>query len=174
MKRPVSTLVFGILNLVFAAWGLLALAMMAAMMFSSAPGAAGNPVIKLMQDSPGYMLFMKASAILGLAAIIVLALAGVGLLLLKNWGRQLSIVYAVYGIFATIVGFAVNYSFVTAPLLEKASTMPSGPEKAALLGGAYGGLIGGCAGLIYPIILLIFMFRPNVVAALKGKKNAEW
>ncbi len=128
MKRPLSTLVFGILNLVFAAWGLLSLVSSAAMLLScSAGNAAGNPVIKLVLDNPNYWLFLKISMIAGLAAIVVLALAGVGLLLLKGWGRQLSIIYAVYSIFAAIVGTAINYHFFVAPIIENASKTPSGP-----------------------------------------------
>ena len=46
--------------------------------------------------------------------------------------------------------------------LEK---MPHGhltPEQAGAIGATAG---GSCFGMIYPVLLLIFMFRPKVVAA---------
>ena len=89
-----------------------------------------------------------------------------GLLLVKEWGRHLSIAYAVYGIIMAIVGTAANVAFLS-PLVERASHMPMGPEKGALIGGMVGGVIGSCVGVIYPVILLIFMFRANVKAAMR-------
>jgi hypothetical protein len=59
----------------------------------------------------------------------------------------------------------VNYHFIYGPMLEKMSHARPGPEQAGLIGGMVGGLFGTCLGAIYPVLLLIFMFRPNVVAA---------
>ena len=67
------------------------------------------------------------------------ALAGVGLLMLKPWGRYLSIGYSLYAIVAGIVGVVANYYFLVTPLLDNASQMPAGPEKIGLIAGAAGG-----------------------------------
>ena len=175
MPRPVSTLVLGILNLVFGAMGLLGIAMTMAMVFipqPKSPSPNPNPFMGLIQENEGYALFMKISVPLGLVASVVLILAGVGLLRLRSWGRHLSIGYAIYAIIAAIVGAAANCYFLM-PLVQKALRMPGGPEQMGLIGGVIGGMVGGCVGVLYPAILLFFMFRPNVVAAMQPPCCAE-
>ena len=54
------------------------------------------------------------------------------------------------------------------PLLDQANAAAGGPEQAAAIGGMIGGLFGGCLGMVYPIVLLIFMCRRNVAEALRG------
>ena len=39
------------------------------------------------------------------------------------------------------------------------------------MGAAIGGVMGGCFGLVYPILLLVFMTRPQVVAAFKAQPD---
>jgi hypothetical protein len=174
MQRPVSTIVFGILNLVFAVFGVISILATWAM-FSSDPNlfTKSNPVIELMQHNENYATFSKISLSLGLAASIVLGLAGLGLLLLKPWGRYLSIGYSVYALISVIVGLVGNYFFLIQPFMEKVSKMPAGPEQAGMIGGIVGSVVGGCFGFIYSAILLFFMFRPNVVAAFKPPFRAE-
>jgi hypothetical protein len=164
MNRPVVLTVFGILNLVFAAWGVCGGLFGAAVFLVPQGAGARNPVLEIMHANPGFMAFQKLTILLGLVAAIVLAVAGIGLLMVKPWGRSLSIGYAIYAIVMAIVGTAASYVWLVAPLMERAGR---GAEQAAAVGGAVGGLLGGCFALIYPVILLIFMFRPNVVAAMQ-------
>ena len=165
MQRPTSVTVFGILNIVFACFGVFGVLASIAMFYM--PANSNNPVIKIMQENPHYALFMKVSIPLGILTSIALLMAGIGLLSLKNWGRVLSIVYAVYAVVFGIIGMVMNWLFLLRPMLAQASQQ-QGPEAASAIGGAIGGSVGGCLGLIYPILLLIFMFRPNVVAAFQG------
>ncbi len=58
------------------------------------------------------------------------------------------------------------------PLMQQVAKMPAGPEKGAAMGGAFGGLFGGCCAPIYPVLLLIFMYRSPVVAFFR-QQNAE-
>jgi hypothetical protein len=155
-------MVFGILNLVFAAFGFLGLLGTVALL--SAKANSHNPVIQIMHDSPGYAAWTKISIPLGLLSCLALLGGGIGLLCLKSWGRLLSIAQAIYAIFMGIANVVVSAIFLLPPLLEQARTQ-HGPEAAAAIGGAVGGTIGGCIGLIYPVLLLVFMFRPKVVAA---------
>ncbi len=171
MQRPVSTVVFGVLNLAFAAMGLLSFIMTVPMLLSR-DAARGNPIVELAQNNPGYGLFMKISMPVGIAAMVVLLLAGVGLLLLKPWGRRLSIVYGLYGVVAGIVGVALNCHFLL-PLLAKAAEMPAGPARAGWIGGIIGGIVGGGLGVIYPAVLLCFMFRASIKAACQSPCQAE-
>ena len=112
-------------------------------------------------------MFTFVSMGLGFIATCVLGIAGFGLVKMQAWGRQLSVIYAVYSIFAAIVGLIANWVWVFGPLMERANAMGPGPEKAGAIGGAIGGGIGGCLGAIYPIVLLIFMLRPSFVRALR-------
>ena len=164
MQRPTSVTVFGILNLVFAGFGVFGVLISLFLFF--APSSLDNPVIRLIHNNPGYATYLKTSIVIGFGACLGLLAAGIGLLMLKPWGRTVSIVYAIFTILQTIVGIVLNYLLMLRPLLEEAQHK-SGPEAAGAIGGAIGGTVGGCAGLIYPVLLLIFMLRPNVVAAFR-------
>src|SRR5262249_24878851 len=97
MDRPASVTVFGILNIVFAGFGVVGMLVGTIMLFA-APGAAQNPVTKLMQDSPAYVTWAKLSLPLALLACAASLAAGIGLLLLKEWARKLAIGYAICAI----------------------------------------------------------------------------
>jgi hypothetical protein len=164
-KRPTSVTVFGVLNIVFAIFGLFALIVSVMLFLPHAD--IKNPVIQLIHDNPAYAAWMHASMALGLLAAAAKLAAGIGLLKLRPWARQLSIIYAIYAMVMVVVGTVVNYFFLLRPMLEQAH-QKQGPEAVGAMAGAIGGTIGGCFGLIYPILLLVFMVRPNVVAAFSG------
>ncbi len=164
-QRPTSINVFGILNLVFAGWGIFGLLGSAVLLFATSD--SNNPVIKIMHDNPGYATWLKITFVLGIPGCVVLAASGIGLLLLKPWARVLSIIYAVYAIVLGLAGTVINVIFLVLPLLRQAQGQ-TGPEAAGAIGGAIGGSLGGCIGLIYPVLLLIFMTRPKVVAAFQA------
>jgi hypothetical protein len=166
MQRPVSVTVFGVLNIVFGALGVIGVIAVIVITYILPLPTANNPVLEITRNSPGYALWMDVALPLGLLATGVSVAAGIGLLKLKNWGRTLSIGYAIYSIVAGVIGSMVNYIFVMQPLMEQASHK-SGPEAAGLIGAAIGGTFGTCFGMIYPVLLLIFMLRPKVVAAFR-------
>jgi hypothetical protein len=170
MQRPTSVSIFGILNMVFACLGVLGTLGSIAMFYL--PGNSNNPVIKIMQENPSYAAFIKLSIPLGFLNSIILLTAGIGLLNLKNWARLLSIGYAIYAIVFALLSMALNIIFVMRPLLEQASQR-QGPEEAGAIGGAIGGSVGGCFALVYPILLLIFMTRPKLVAAFQPPQSGS-
>ena len=163
MPRPIK--VFGILNLVFAALGLFGtcFALLPFVVNLDTP----NPVLDMMKENEFYYSYNVFTTILSFVLIVILGAAGIGLLQNRTWGRSLSVIYAVVNIAATLVSTVLAYIFVVQPLMEKAAQMAPGPEKLALQSGAFGGLIGGCFGLIYPIVLLAFMTRPRIAEALR-------
>ncbi len=167
MQRPAAVTTFGILNIIFAGFGVFGIIGSFALLTMTAASAAKNPVLRIMQENPAYAMWMKVAIPLGILACGVLLAAGVGLLRMKNWGRTLSIAYAIYAIVIGILSTVLNILFVVRPLLEEASRK-QGPEAAGAMGGAIGGSVGGCFGLIYPIVLLIFMMRPKLVAAFRS------
>ncbi|MFW5739709.1 MAG: hypothetical protein ACOC1F_05025 [Myxococcota bacterium] len=166
MQKPSSVMVFGVLNLLFAVLGFFGTIGSVLVLLGM---NTDNPVHVIMQESAVYRAFMYVSVPLGLIFIGMLALAGVGLLMSKPWGRTATIVYAIYAIVMGLIGSLFSTVFLVVPLLEQASHA-SGPEAAGAVGGAVGGLFGGCIGLFYPIFQLIFMYRKNVVEYFKQVK----
>ncbi|MEX0774455.1 MAG: hypothetical protein WD042_01950 [Phycisphaeraceae bacterium] len=170
MQRPVPILVFGILNLVFAALGLCGHAGSGVLLII--PDVPSNPGIHLMHTNAGYRGFVIASLVAGLPITALLAGAGAGLLSSKAWGRTLSIVYAYASILFTILTFVGTLMFMMPPLIELARQNNS-PENYGALGGGIGGMVGSLIGLAYPIVLLVFMYRPSVRAFFAQPQPAE-
>lgn len=169
MHRPTSVTVFGILNLVFAALGLcgVAFGVMGLTVMANLPEGADmppNPQLDALQN-PAYMAFSYANIGLGFLATIVLAIAGIGLLKLKSWGRSLSLGYAAYSVVMQIVGVVVSYIFLIQPAIALAEQGNDPQAQGQMVGAIVGGAVGGCIGLVYPVLLAFFMFRPNVKAA---------
>lgn len=172
-SRPASLIVFGILNILFGVLGLCGTAGSSAMFFMDLPRdpAIPNPMLDLIASNPTFRLFMQVTVVLGGLASLVLLVAGVGLLLTKAWGRTLSVGYAWYAIVAGIVGLLVNWVYVMQPMLA-AMKGAEGPAAFGAIGGLVGGLIGGLVSLAYPIVLLAFMNRTALRAALAPREAA--
>lgn len=163
-QRPTSVTVFGILNIVMGLLGLCGLGFSGLYMFLQSNPTLNlppNPVFEIMRTSTGYFGFMVVSTVLGLLFTIVLIVAGIQLLMGKQSGRKLSIVYAIYAILGAIAGMIANIVFVFGPMLNDPNGNP------AMIGGIVGGIVGGMVGLMYPVVLWFFMTRPYVIAALK-------
>ena len=164
MQRPASVTVFGVLNIVFAALGVMGI--MASLAMFAVSSDSNNPVLNIVHENAAYATWLKVSIVLGFFSAVALLASGIGLLYLKPWARVLSIAYGVYAIVFGFLGIVMNFIFLVRPMLEQARGQ-HGPESAAALGGAIGGSIGGCLGLIYPVLLLIFMCMPKVAAAFR-------
>lgn len=164
MQRPTSVTVFGILNIIFAVIGFFGILISTVILSMS---GANNPALRIMHENPLFSTWMKLMLPLGILAGLVLLAAGIGLLSMKRWGRQASIGYAIYAIATGVLGMAINFFVMVRPLLQEAGRA-HGPEAFGAIGGAIGGTVGGCFGLAYPIVLLIFMLRPNMAAAFES------
>jgi hypothetical protein len=177
MQRPTPVTIFGILNIIFGVLGILSIFGMLAL-FAIIGSDSDNPVIQAMQTNPAiqvmknpsYAAYFKFSMVLGLAACVVLLISGIGLLKFKPWARMLCIIYGVYGIISVIGSSIANYYFLIQPMLQKAAT-EQGPDAAGAMGGITGGTYGSCIGIIYPVCLLYFMTRPNVIAAFNSSST---
>jgi hypothetical protein len=86
---------------------------------------------------------------------------GVGLLLLKNWARIGSIVYAIIAIVYVPIGSLVMWPF-TKRMMEQTPGAPPGMMAGFALIGLVLGII---FGLAYPVVLIFFMTRSNVIEA---------
>jgi hypothetical protein len=165
MQRPQAITVFGILNIVFGGSGLLCSPFAIAMtMFM--PSQPNNPAFQLIHNNVAFRMWMIVSAVVGMVAAAVLVAAGIGLLKMKPWARKVSIVYGIYTIVTCVVGMIVNWVFMFGPMLGEARDK-GGPEAIGAIGGMVGGMMGMCFGLAYPILLIIFMTRPKIRAAME-------
>jgi hypothetical protein len=164
MQRPVIVTIFGILNIVFGVLGLMG--MVATLVMFTFMDASANPALKVMNDNPNYLAWLKLNIPLGLLSCIAVIVAGIGLLKLKEWARKLSLAYAVYALVIGIIGVGLNYLWVTRPMLEDASHQ-HGPAAIGAIFGAIGGGVGGLLGLVYPVFLFVMLTRPNVVAIFR-------
>jgi len=168
MHRPTSVTVFGMLNIIKAGFGIFVTIISIALLFGSAD--SNNPSIKMFSENPAYIAWLKLGIPLGLLSCTALLVAGIGLLCLASWARKLSIACAIYGICMGILTTAVNSVFMFQPFLKNQHDSQAAAE-------AMFGLIGGgivvCLGLIYPILLLIFMLRPTVAAAFHPPVHSQ-
>ena len=156
--RPTSITTLSVLNLVFSGFGALGVLFTWATYFNGMSLGPRNVVVEIAEQSPQYMSFLRWSLLIGVLGAAALAASGIGLLKMKYWGRKIAIAYAIGAIIMGIVSFIVTQKYLLAPLSET-------HEQAASIGTA-GGYMGGILGLAYPIILLAFMFKRSVVAAL--------
>lgn len=164
-QRPLSVTIFGILNIGFALLGLLAA--VASSLFSppkavplknsptpSTNNAAASNTFNIHAEvgsfsNPRYDAWQKIDRPVGAVFSVGLLSAGIGLLCLQNWARILSIIWGVYGIISSLLNGILMLGGTASMIFKIAAVIAAG------------------LSLLYPILLLIFMFRPNVVAALK-------
>lgn len=150
VKKPISITVFGVLNIFFGGLGLL---------FSSLVTFGLVTAGDTSKMASGYKIFLLFMNVVGFGFSIWLLTLGIGLLGMKGWARRGSVLYGWLGILLSITEAAVNFLAISLNWI----TVPEGgmPEYVA---GMCISLIGG---LIYPILLLIFMQTAKVKQAFQ-------
>ena len=152
VEKPTSVTVFGILNIVFGGLGLLCTP------FGLLVGVAA--IQKTMEATAAYKMWTLASGIVGIGFSIWLLVLGIGLVTMKRWARGGSVIYACVVIIWNIIGVGMSIAAVSLKWI----TVPE-----AGLPGFIGGTVGGmCGGLIYPVLLLIFMQTARVKQAFQA------
>jgi hypothetical protein len=160
-----STLIFGILNLGYALLNLGGPLLAKAMSNLKLP--ANSPVAAMKSD-PAYIAWTNFNLVVGVVLGLSLLTFGIGLLLLKNWARIGSIIYAVIAIVFVLFGSVVSWPF-TKRMMEQTPGVPQG----MMAGFAMMGLVLGIIiGLAYPSLLLFFMTRQNVIEACQPEPPA--
>lgn len=146
VEKPTSVTVFGVLNIVFGGLRLLFLS------FGLLVGVAATQ--KTMETTAAYKTWTLASCLVGIGFSIWLLVLGIGLVTMKKWARGGSVIYAC----VMIVWIIVIASMNIAALSLKWINIPE-----AILPVFIGSMVGGmCGGLIYPVLLLIFMQTEKV------------
>jgi hypothetical protein len=158
-----SVLIFGILNI---GYGLFKMGMLLLSAVMSRLTPNGNPVTAAMKSDPTLAARTKFSMISGVTLGLALMAFGIGLLLLKNWARLGSMVYAVIDIVLVVVGSMVVWP-ITRRAMEQMPNMPQGMMEALAM---FGMVIGLIFGLAYPALLLFFMTRDNVIEACQPEQ----
>ncbi len=145
--RPTSVTVFGIINIIWGAMGLLSAPLGVIMMFF-------RP--RTMTLSEGVKVWLMFSSVIGLVCSVLLIILGIGLLKLKPWARVWTFGYGLFTIAWGIMGMVLSIIFISSGGYGfSPNVMP----------GVIGGFCGGIVGLIYPVLLVIFMRRENVIQA---------
>jgi len=141
--------VFGILHIIFGSLGLLC----SPVNFFSVFFAQ-----RVMQFSAPFKIWLIITAIVGVFTSAGLLTLGIGLLKMKKWALAGSYIYAwfaiVWGILSTTL---TAVSLATGMVTMAREAMP----------GFIGGLAGGMIGLVYPILMLVFLRRPQVRKAFE-------
>jgi hypothetical protein len=158
-----STLIFGILNLGYALMNLVGPLFAKLMANVKLPA---NSRVAAMKADPAYIAWTNFNLGAGLVFGVALLAFGIGLLLLKNWARIGSIVYAVISIV-----YVVLVSMISFPLTKRMMEQTPGVPQGMMAGFATIGLvIGIIIGLAYPVLLLFFMTRSNVIEACQPEE----
>ena len=155
--RPTSLLVLGILNICFGALAGIGAVGALFMIFMTQTQGGTSGTWAMAGASPTVFILQQALNLLGGLVGLALGVAGVGLLLMKPWGRRVSLSCAVYMILQTVLGVALA-AFQFAPLTG------AGAPIWVMVGSL---VVGTCFALIYPIVLLVLLNRPIVIDAFR-------
>jgi len=123
-------------------------------------------------DVGGQTFVVEASALLrswwiadGILAGLLLV-AGVGLIMMRRWGRRLGIAVALLQV-ASAVGGVVFAAMAIAQL-----PTATGPESARQTAGAIGAVIGQLLGAVFPAVLLMILARRSTAEAFAPRTDA--
>lgn len=167
MERPTSVVVLGILNIVFGVIGMCGVCVGAFGLFSGNATEGLPPFMVEIFEHPLYVIWTWVSFPISAVTTIMLLAGGVLLLQMRPEGRKLSLWYAWIALLMGLLGTGITLMLMLGPALSAMSS--SGDEMAAVM--AISMLIGIPCGLacslIYPIVLIYFLNRPHVIAALE-------
>ena len=176
-ERPISITILGILNMGIGLLGLGGLLL--STMFESpdfvSSSSSGNSFLSSMlalwntiSTDATFVVWRRITVPLDAAASLALVAAGIGLLLLKNWSRLVSIGYAIYRVIFALLDVAVLMA-VLHRVLANALQADTGAHIALVVGAA---AVGTVLTLVYPVLLIYFLTRPKVVQAFQPEGTA--
>lgn len=163
---PASITVFGVLNLVFGALGVcgvLFAVLGLVLQNMDIPQQPQNQGVEVLNQHPIYGPFQTVNVGINFVMTFVLLLAGIGLLKKRSFGRTLSNTYGVFAILSVLINIFLLAVFLRGELFA----LP--PENGLPIGMIifWSAIGGGLVGMVYPVLLLIFINRPRVKAALQ-------
>lgn len=145
------------------------------------PGAPPFPtdlqdrILSFMDEAlPYYRAYQMTQIVLWLILSLLLVAAGIGLLIRRPWGRKLSLAYGVLSLVVQLAGLVYVVAFVIPAMgdfyrqLEKEFPQMAFVFAASRVGQWMTPVVMP-AGWIYPIVVLVLLTRPKVVAAFAGQ-----
>src|SRR5262245_6044036 len=123
MPRPTVVTVFGILNLSFALLGLCGLAIASPILVLKEGSDAADPMYATLLEHPVYLVYTKVSMMAGGVLNVLLAASGVGLLLMKSWGRRLAVFYAAFAVLMGALGLLLQATVYAPAVMQNAEKM---------------------------------------------------
>jgi hypothetical protein len=162
-QRPASLTVFGILNLVFGFIGLIGALMSYKLYFTPLEGQTGI-MADLLRSDAFYASCMRINVVPSTLFVIAQVISGIGLLQAREGARRTAMFCGVYGIIAGIFMGYLSYSHVMPFTIEYTLKTVQDPAVAEITRATskVAGLIGLVAGLIYPVLTLVFLGRKKV------------
>lgn len=145
---PLAVKVFGVLNIVFGALGLLC----TPILFWA--GAASEEIYG---HSAFMMQWLRVSPFVYLIGSMILLASGIGLCLRRSWARKLAVGFALFSLL-----------FTSFELVVTIATLLSSPmaDEFARIGGIVGSVVASGVSLLYDGLLIFFLTRPTVKRAL--------
>lgn len=152
-KRPISTIIFGILNIGFGAMSWVELILFEPLSHLSKTAGAHSAARALAGD-PSQAHWLWITGLIDSIAGVALIAGGIGLLAGKSWGRSASVGWGVFDIIFTLARIPLNYGSARAAAagFTSSASMVKGMALAVTF-------FGTALGLVYPILLLYFMNR---------------
>lgn len=164
MQKPASLTVFGVLNVIFGVLGLCGAVFN--ILGLAAGSARDNPILYVMKESAVFLVWNWLNALISPLLLLVLLASGVGLLMAKSWGRLAAMGVAGAYIVMDLLSTLMSGIFLLPLYLELLDK--SGERFMLGAAGAAGLGLGACFGLVYPVLVLIFMTRKPVVDFFRG------
>jgi hypothetical protein len=163
-EKPYPIGVFGILGIAFGGLGVVGVLINVAMRFALGAGfAAAQQPFPGMQ-SAGWQTYQSVNMVVGGLACAVQLAAGVGLLSFREWGRKLMVYVAAFGLAQAVIGPAILAALIGPSLANQP------PALAGILIGSM--LMGSCFGVLYDGLIIYFLGRPHVRAAIERAERA--
>lgn len=162
-KPPGALKVFGILNIIFGAMGLLGVLPSLSLYFRPLDGQTGV-MADLLRSDAFYLSAMRIVSLPGMLFVFAQFISGFGLLKALEWARRLAIGSAIYGIIAGVFVGWLSMTRVMPFMLKQVvppGTDPAIAETTRIAAMVSGG-IGLVIGMLFPVLLLIFLTRPRV------------
>jgi len=120
------------------------------------------------QGEPLFRAWMAVAPQLQYLSSNVLIAAGIGLLLVKRWGRTASLGFSIFKIGMFLIELPLYMMFLIAPSVSEMNSTGSEDAAAMLIGMAIGLPVIVFFELFIPILLLVAMQRPKVKAAFQA------
>ena len=163
--RPTSVTVLSIMGMVLGGMGLLCKPASLLMFVVKMP--VPNPVVDAMRNDSFIRGFMVIGAATGWVISLLLILASVGSLRLRDWGRSGMLAYAGLALVMTAISQAIGIVAI-APALAPAVRQAAAEQPAAFqLSPAANLALGIGLGLWFPLLILYFYTRKSVKQAFE-------